>query len=574
MKTYLKRRNSIFQFIIILFAVLVSCNDADFLKETPKDFLAPENAYATVAGMKQGISGLQRQIRWFCYQPGDDNYQDEFAVYKGSLGTDIAFHGEDPGSTRFLCNYLTYLIPTSSYVEHYWQRFFQWVQYSNVLIKAIDESDPSIWANEGQQKAYRAEAQFFRAWAYHHLVSFFGEVPVMEDIVSSAKTDFIRDPLSKAYDLMERDLNDGAQFLPDPGKEEEPGRITKGAALHLLTQVYLMEKKYNEAVTAATKVIDGFGYRLMTERFGQTVDVFGTGDVYLDLFAYGNHNLSENKEAIWVVQFEPPTVTGGGNARTGRAFGPAYFRLASTPDGFKAFRGEFVNGAYTGYSDTLGRGVAWIHPTLFMTHTAWEGNWSNDIRNAPHNIKRDFYYDSPESAYHGKKIDFSEYKEERDRMRDTCQYIYPFFMKMFDPCHVLDNPATSGNGGVYKDMYGMRLGETYLLRAEAYIQLDKKVEAAADVNAIRNRAHAHPVSVDDISLDYVLDESARELYGETSRHIILRRTGKLVERTRKLNNNPRFPGLNIQDYNVLWPIPQSQIDLNIDADFPQNPGYN
>ena len=35
----------------------------------------------------------------------------------------------------------------------------------------------------------------------------------------------------------------------------------------------------------------------------------------------------------------------------------------------------------------------------------------------------------------------------------------------------------------------MRLGETYLLRAEAYIQLGKKDLAAADINAVRARAH-------------------------------------------------------------------------------------
>jgi hypothetical protein len=445
-----------------------------------------------------------------------------------------------------------------------------------MLVQFIDQTDEDFWNSTEQKLAYRAEALFFRAFAYRHLVSFFGDVPVIEDVISSAKTDFVRDPTSKAYELMERDLKEAAQYLPDPGKEEDPGRVTKGAALHLLTEIYLMQKKYNEAVNTATQVIDNFGYKLMTERFGSTVDVFGTGDVYLDLFAYGNQNLTDNKEAIWVIQFEPPTVTGGGNSRSGRAFGPAYFRLARTPDGEVAFRGEFVNGAYTGYSDTLGRGVAWIHPTLLMTHTLWENDWNNDIRNAPHNIKRDFYYDSPTSQYHKQKVDFDLYpggSSAGDRMRDTCQYIYPFFLKMHDPCNVHDDPARSGNGGGYKDIYAMRLAETYLYRAEAYVALGQNNLAADDINKIRERANAKTISASQANIDYVLDERARELYGETCRHFVLRRTGKLVERVRKYNNNPRFPGLNIQDYNVLWPIPQSQIDLNIDAAFPQNPGY-
>ncbi|OAV67365.1 SusD family protein [Bacteroidales bacterium Barb6XT] len=572
MKTYIKYIFSLF--VIATTALTVSCDDAGFLEEKPKDFLAPENAYATVAGIKQGITGLHFTVRndWFFAQ--NSELQDVTSIYKG-LGTDIAFHGEDPGSTRFLCNYVTYLIPSSSYVEDYWKRPYGLVQRVNLLLKSIEETDDAVWNTPEQKAAYKAEAMFFRAFAYRQLVSFFGDVPVIREVISSAKTDFVRDPVSEAYKLLEEDLSFAVQNLPDPGKEEDPGRVTKGAALHLLTEVYLMQKKYNEAVVSATRVIDSFGYRLMTERFGSTTDVFGTGDVYLDLFAYGNQSIQENREGIWVMQFEPPTVIGGGNARGVRAFGPAYHRLDVTPDGVKPFLGEFINGAYTGYSDTLGRGVAWIHPTLLMTHTVWANDWDNDYRNAPHNIKRDFYIDNPASKYYGQKVDFSLYPAEpkRDAIRDTCQYIYPFFMKMNDPCNILDNPAQSGGGAIFKDQYAMRLAETYLYRAEANILLGNKQAAADDVNAIRLRSNAKPVSVADIDLDYVLDERARELYGETCRHFVLRRTGKLIDRVRKYNNNPRFPGLNIQEHNILWPIPQSQIDLNINAPFPQNPGY-
>jgi hypothetical protein len=90
---------------------------------------------------------------------------------------------------------------------------------------------------------------------------------------------------------------------------------------------------------------------------------------------------------------------------------------------------------------------------------------------------------------------------------------------------------------------------------------------------IRNRAQATPVDPANVTIEYLLDERARELYGEEWRHITLRRVGKLYERIKQYNNNPKNPGLNIQPYHILWPIPQSQIDLNIDAEMPQNPGY-
>ncbi len=559
----------------ILILILPACSE-DVLDEKPLDFLAPENAYNTLPGIQQGITGLHfsTRQRWFY-----GTNQPTITVMRG-LGTDIAFHGEDPNSNMFLCNYVNNVTSSNTDYRNIWIWNYELIQRANVLIEGIENSDPAIWTSDAQKNAYMAEAMFFRAFAYRFLVSFYGDVPVVTEVIRSPKTDFVRTPKAQVYAQMEQDLIFGTTNLPAPGSEEAPGRITQGAAWHMLSECYLNQDKFQLAADAATEVIDGYGYSLMTERFGDRQDVvFGTGDVYYDLFAYGNQNLGNNTESIWVIQIEPPPTTGGGSVEGNRTFGPAYFRLGNTPDGKKAFRGEFVNGAYTGYSDTLGRPVSWVHPTNYVAYDIWQSDWDNDMRNAKHNIKRDFYYDSPESAYHKKKINLLvDYAAQyaagtRDAMRDSCQYIYPYWMKFGDPCHYFTDPARSGGGSHHKDLYAIRLAETLLLRAEAYVRLNQPDLAADDINLIRTRANATPVDPADADLDYILDERARELYGEENRFITLRRMGKLVERVRALNNNPKNPGLNIQDYHVLFPIPQSQIDLNIDADFPQNPGY-
>lgn len=72
----------------------------------------------------------------------------------------------------------------------------------------------------------------------------------------------------------------------------------------------------------------------------------------------------------------------------------------------------------------------------------------------------------------------------------------------------------------------------------------------------------------------MLDERVTELYGEEWRLIILRRTSKLIERVLKYNDNPLCPGAFITPNNFRWPIPQAQIDRNVNAEFKQNPGYN
>ncbi len=569
MKNYKFYINKYYLITGLVLMIFTSCND-EILKETPLDFLAPEVAYTSVEGIQQGINGLHTQVRANYYYGYNDTQTQMYG-----LGTDLAFMGEDPSSTRWLNDYPVFLRPDNPWSSWAWNNEYNQIQRANVLIKSIEESSDEIWESEAQKNALMAEAMFFRAFSYRILTTFYGDVPLVKEPVNSAKTDFVRAPKEEVYDLMKDDLLFGTVNLPEPGEEKAPGRITQGAAWTILSELYITMGENQLAVDAASQVIDGYNYQLMTQRFGTKLgnDIFGSGDVYFDLFGFGNHNLTENTEAIWVIQIEP-LITGGGTNTGERAWGPAYFRLGNTPDGFPGIRGEFVNGIYTGYSDTLGRSVGWFCPTNYLKYDIWQSDWDNDIRNAEHNIKRNFYYDNPNSQYHGKKIDFSLYPAgSRDSQKDTCSYIFPYWMKFADPLNHFTDEARSGGGNNHKDIYALRLPETILLRAEAYLNLGERELAAADINIIRNRANATPVTPAEVDIDYILDERARELYGEEFRNMTLRRVGKLVERTKEFNNNPKIPGANIQEHHILYPIPQAAIDLNINATIEQNPGY-
>ncbi len=400
---YLFNKNCFLLFALPV-VMLLSCSKR-VLDEKPLDFLAPENAYNTLPGIRQGAAGLYTSVRQNWFYGINDN-----ATQLYGMGTDLAYYGEDPGSARFLTDYSTFFTPSNPYVSGFWNLNYQLIQRVNVLIKGITAAAPGIWNNAGQKNAYLAEAMFFRAHAYRILVAFYGDVPIVTEVISSSKTDFVRAPKAEVYKLMEEDLSFAAANLPQQGKEEATGRVTQGAAWHMLSELYLTQGKHQLAVDAASKVITGYRYGLMTKRFGTRLgtDVFGTGDPYFDLFGFGNHNLAENTEAIWVIQIEP-LVVGGSAAQGERVFGPAYYRMGNTPDGFKAFRGPMVNGSFTGYSDTLGRPVGWMRPTNYLAYTIWLSDWNRDIRNAEHNLKRNFYYDSPGSAFNKKKIDFNLY---------------------------------------------------------------------------------------------------------------------------------------------------------------------
>ena len=119
----------------------------------------------------------------------------------------------------------------------------------------------------------------------------------------------------------------------------------------------------------------------------------------------------------------------------------------------------------------------------------------------------------------------------------------------------------------------MTMAETYLLRAEANMLKGDATAAAADINIVRGRALATSVTAGDVNMDLILDERARELYGEEFRLSTLMRTGKLIEYLNKYNGYLLANGLTAPSKVSKLPIPRREIESNTGAVMTQNPGY-
>jgi starch-binding outer membrane protein, SusD/RagB family len=183
-----------------------------------------------------------------------------------------------------------------------------------------------------------------------------------------------------------------------------------------------------------------------------------------------------------------------------------------------------------------------------------------DMRNSSYNLRRKFYYNTVGQANYGQQVPYAG--------ADTVFKICPHTTKWFE-----FNPNDVFGFAMIKDFILMRLGETYLLRAEAQFKQNKLADAAASINIIRARANATPVAEANVSMAYILDERARELLAEENRRMTLMRTGTLVTRTLQYNTNTINPVIGLTAKNLLLPIPQSEINLNKDAVLEQNPGY-
>ncbi|MEM8965349.1 MAG: RagB/SusD family nutrient uptake outer membrane protein [Bacteroidota bacterium] len=115
----------------------------------------------------------------------------------------------------------------------------------------------------------------------------------------------------------------------------------------------------------------------------------------------------------------------------------------------------------------------------------------------------------------------------------------------------------------------MRYADVLHLLAEAEIRQDKVAEGMAHVNETRARA-SMPLFSASVSqseaLDLYLEERRLEFAGEMKRWRDLLRTEKTVEVIEE------FLGTSIPESQLLWPIPEGEIEANPDGIF-QNPGY-
>lgn len=558
--------------VIFSAALNISCNESEFLKEVPLDFYSPENSYVTYDDFQSALTDLYAKVRARYSLDANANGDCYF------VGTDISYNARRDNNR--VGNYNTLVTPQAALPKTTWVGWYKIISNANTIISRLPETGLS----EKDQNEIRAEALLFRAWAYHNLVHLFGGVPLITEEVTSPRTDFVR---ASREEILNRIIMDAAEAADNLFEihEVKDGKLSKPVAYHLLAETYIVMGEYDKAITAASRVIDQSGLSLMKARFGSLQSE--PGDVFYDLFRQNNQNRSQgNTEGIWVAQYELDTPGGilssaGGNSynQLERNVAPAVFSMTA-PDGKPAI----YNATCASTLNSGGRGVSFMRPTDYYLYDIWGLDPANDnrvvtnpdIRTSAFNIVRDFIYTDPSSAYYGKSIiDFPS----ANNVGSNDWRWYPFPSKITTPgqhpADQIDDPEhltlKSTAGTTYRDMYIIRLPETYLLRAEAYLGKGDTDNAAKDINEVRNRSNAVPVTASEVDLNYILDERARELIFEETRRITLSRMGVLVERVRKYNPQNKN---NINDYNNLFPIPYSEIEANKNAVLEQNPGYN
>lgn len=151
----------------------------------------------------------------------------------------------------------------------YWDQHYVLIGLANTALQIAD----SLNLNDPASMTNRAEARFFRAFAYFDLVRTFGEVPKIDfRIYNASDGKKPKSSVAQIYQLIDADLNFAIQNLPPnwnnaSGVSRFPGRLTTYSAMALAAKTKLYRQDWNGALTLCKQIINSGNFSLYNDYF-------------------------------------------------------------------------------------------------------------------------------------------------------------------------------------------------------------------------------------------------------------------------------------------------------------------
>lgn len=586
----------------------ISFNSCDLDEYNPSGTTA-DIVFSTPEGYEKLINSIYVNLR-------KELYGREDVMFMTEGGTDLWFNAKFNDYNNEFTRYknLNDIKPT---LKNFWNRFYDPINLCNAAINRVDNAG---YIDNSIKNAKVAEAHFMRAFSYWNLVETFGGVTLSTTETSGPILNQHRSPISAFYNLIVSDLEFAAANLPV--SQTDKGRFTKKAAYHMLSRAYLTMANYCQMPQEMKDHLDctdmnadlAAGYfqkaynaakYLIDNQSALGVSLYTN---YADVFSPVNNK--DNREAIMIVTHSTTDALNPQNypnrlfmwyqasydtycgVSTNLTDGlssphlmPTHYLLSLFNEDIDArYYGSFKEKYKCNYVGTgLAKTRKWKAAEITMFKKTAPITTSTVIpkdstalwftkKAVANKATLNYGVIDINDLYHQYKLAEGDQRYYIDTT--TINQFFPSLIKFSDP----DRSDASSQAGK-KDVIIFRLGETYLLAAEAALGLNKKDEAAAFVNVLRQRACVRPgdyvegkmkVKADDITVDFLLEERARELCGEHLRWYDLKRYGKLGSQIQKGN-----PDITLfQPHHILRPIPVAELEALLNRDeYGQNKGY-
>ena len=503
-------------------------------------------------------------------------YATERGLTMTEYGTDIYRVGAD-GSYKGFHFYDTQINSFVDILQQVWEELYKGINTCNAVI----ERAPAATVSDAVKKLRVAEMKFLRAHYYFILVQQWGGVDLrLTETLGPTKTTS-RASEADIYKAIIADLEAAVPDLDPKIRSNDYGRATKAAAEHLLARVYLTKATssakaaddYAKAAQYAQNVIKNYGFSLLPD--------------FASVFAQGAGEI--NNEVIFSVQYTSDPLTNINSANTNNGEGnKLHLYFGMQYDVQAGMKRDIAND----------RPFKRLRPTDYLLETCfkdrvndsrykktfkdtWLSNNPGTYTTAFDNSKAKVTFKLGDTAIYIPGVEWTQTQRAAKPYQVLVPSAYspalfPTLQKFLDPTR----PDLTYEPGS-RDYLAFRLAETYLILAEAQFKLGKTQEAVDAINMVRRRAAwpgkeaAMTITPAQMNMEMIYQERARELAGEQTRWMDLKRWGNLVERVKLYNPDG---AANVKETSNLRPIPQTQIDRTEKAadgspGFPQNPGY-
>lgn len=565
-------------FALAAFLAFTACSD--FLEQDNKSNVPTEEFYNTANGFASLTNSAYSSLRTIY------SAQPQLFV----AGTDLYADGKSQGVVMGQYTFTT----DEGIIKDFYDRCYKGIQLANSVIAYGETTE-----DNAQRLQYIDEARYLRAWWYFQLVQQFGPVALNTEMFESAVMSHERTDLATVYQF----IIDEFTYLASADSHllerasSGVGRANKRAAAFYAAKAYLTRGW-----------LDGTDYEAQEASIAQATD-FDNAVTYarqaingelpaLSIEEAFDVNNEENDELFWSVQYSSSAVEnpvddgsyqqsqfgayqGGSEKPRNKAidgnFAPSLRlqQMYTRGDGRleQTFMLEFHEAYFDWYTNPTSKILYYYAPAWATDEdiAAWRADDPNGIKTET--IVSKTVAEGGIAPSNGQP---ASYKDRRTQDFGNAA------IKKFDD-YTETSIANRSTTCSMHDVVLARLGEAYLIAAEAYYKKGDMQQAAEMINNLRQRPGtiksgyetAMHVDAADITIDFILDERARELAGEYVRWTDLKRTHKLIEYVTEYNEDGvKLSALTGPDgkYKILRPIPQAAIDLN-QAHVEQNPGY-
>lgn len=291
---------------------VISCSD-DITDKEPITEIVAETAFKTEQDVLSSLNAAYDPLQWQSVL----NNQTFPLMQQGVRADDLHSQSANFWAIGQQYDQFSTIVSTLPSVASVWSKWYQGVARANFTIQLAENFED--FQTAGLQEQIIAEARFLRGLYYFELVRLFGGVPLFQEAVTSSDQELFkpRSTAAEVYAFIEADLAAAASILPLKNSERVLGSATSGAALGLLTKVFLYQEKWAAAVSAAEEVIGQGVYSLESDfrnNFLQSTE-FGPESLfeinYQDgLFAGGFNGTGQQQEGSGMWRWSFPFLSG------------------------------------------------------------------------------------------------------------------------------------------------------------------------------------------------------------------------------------------------------------------------